>query len=622
MEVYLNGQTFQLKAGTTVIRSPMIEWPDNIRLDGQQLRKDRRYISTWSINDVSGGLGKKEDSDGSGHRLWDVENVDTRYSNQKILSPALQTIGTVLSIGDIVEWQNNIYIGGASLRYYSPPGSANYISGLTDWGGSGGAMGVARNNLITADHAYDQLGTTPGLFLNVWEWSSVGAPTISKTLLYGPSMPVRLLRPPVIKDMAGTIHVLAYGYGNYPSTNTAYHFIIINGAGASYALATYSDSVGTLLSPLITDGVHVYAALPHAIWESKPFPQIVADMSRSIDANPNQIVYDNYLHFKNRYSVVKYDGERLSNIGFNREDGLRSDKMGEITAFTSSLDFMFAAVKGATYSHILTWNGTAWQYYTRWPTAGIWIKQMLLSNAPDGIDRLWCLPGNDNFPGFFYNPMTNPLLAATYAYVTTGWYYPPIFAGGMSEINGGWYRTIVCGDTDSGSLGVSGNHILGWYEFEGALPVKNFFGSNGSSFAYGKTINWFFGSNAKTNFGGAEGYKMQPVIQLYGMSGATGTSPVINEILVQYLKDPSKRYLYDLTIDIDKTAETLTNPKEAVIGSLNYTVDQKILVPFWYGQMGTRYVKVLESPADEDVDKRIYSEERTGFVRLKLAEII
>ena len=46
-------------------------------------------------------------------------------------------------------------------------------------------------------------------------------------------------------------------------------------------------------------------------------------------------------------------------------------------------------------------------------------------------------------------------------------------------------------------------------------------------------------------------------------------------------------------------------------------------MPFWYGQVATKYVKVLNNPFAEEVRKQdIFEGERTGFTKLTVAEIV
>ena len=53
--ISLNSKDYKIKGA--VIRQPLLEWPNNLRLTGQQERTDRSMLSSWVMDDWSGGLG-------------------------------------------------------------------------------------------------------------------------------------------------------------------------------------------------------------------------------------------------------------------------------------------------------------------------------------------------------------------------------------------------------------------------------------------------------------------------------------------------------------------------------------------------------------------------------------
>lgn len=602
MQIWLDGLPYEIKAG--VVRQPLIEWPDNIRLDGQQLRKDRRYLSTWSIDDVSNGLGKQVDNSG-GKYLWDVENVDTRIPGQKILSPALVTCTIVPSANfrGFFEYLNEIYIAGGSLnpvpayKFTAPQtfgslltiGSTNSISG----DGLHGVHVMGRDIVLAA-----RSGAGAANYLALA--GTLGAVCTTLAAFTGD-----VIRDVKFADVGGTVHALSFD----EALNLYRFYLIPRLLGSMGDILDIAAPVGTQVSPLVSDGVTCYAQLPNGAYDFDALPHQVVHAD-SIDINPNQVLFQNYLLFKNKYSTIKYDGTDVIPVGYDRLDGLPSDKMGEITAFAPSSQRVYAAVKGATYSHILTYDGQGWQYYTRWPTAGIWIKEMKLTNAPDGVDRLWCIPGNYTFPCYFLNPLVNPLQSGTYGYVPTGHYTPPIYNGGMADIPGGWLRANLSSD----AVGSGYNDLAFHYGLDGASPttVLGNAGTTHSAMVLGSPY-------------GVEGYQIQPKVILSRIAAQTGTTPVVRECLVEFLKDPNKRYTYDFDIDINKTANMWQRGNEAVIGSLNYVTNKKVLTPFWYGQIPTTAIKVLDLPADEktnQVTNDAYTADRNGFVRVRVAEIL
>jgi len=317
-------------------------------------------------------------------------------------------------------------------------------------------------------------------------------------------------------------------------------------------------------------------------------------------------MFQNYLHFKNKKSLMAYDGTDVTPVGYDQEDGLPSDKWGEITAMTSTWKYLFAAVKGATYSHILAMDSAhAWHYYARIPTPSIWVRDMFLTDANDGIDRLWCIFGNYGYPGYFLNPMVNPVQAGTYSYVPTGHFSPPIFDGGMAEEKGAFYDMRITADA------MGSNSITALYGLDGANPVSTL----GKVATIIDTL--VFGSPY-----GLEGYRIQPRFDLANLN-VSGTSPAYREATIHYLKDPDKREIFDLNIDLEATGKSVIGGVEAVIGSLSYLMNKKTLSPFWYGRIGTRAVRVLDIPSEEETKREaIFGAEREGFVRLRVGEIL
>lgn len=595
MRIVLDGQIYIIKAGVT--RTPIVEWPDNIRFDGQQLRKDRRWLSTWEIGDTSEGLGKQVDHAG-GKRLWDVENIDTRFPEQKILSPALVTCTIIPSWGNIrtaLDYQNNIYFAQGSnnptnLFKFAAPQTlgSNTVIGSTN---------LLSNGLIGV-HVMGDTYVCAGADKNCTSHTNLGGGVLIGQLYHDAVYDVKFA------DLGGTVHVIT------AINNLHRLYIVPRLLGSLGDFTDINDIMGTTVAPLVSDGVKVYAALSNGIWNFDTIPDKVIDSSRSQDKNPNQVMFQNYLLFKNRYSVMRYDGVDVVAKGYDREDGLPSDKMGEITAFAATWQNVFAAVKGATYSHILSYDGS-WQYYARWPSMGTWIKEMFLSNSPDGIDRLWCIPGNAVHPGYFLNPIVNPLQAGTYGYVASGHFTPPIYGGGMADVPGAWLKAVLTSDAVSSGY----NDIELHYGLDGKTPTAILTGQAGTTHA-----ELVFGSP-----NGLAGYRMQPKIILAKVTTESGTTPVLREVLIHFLKDPNKRYTYEFDIDLEKTAKEWQNPIDSVIGSLNYVTNLKTLAPFWYGRIATTYVKVLDQPASEIMKEslnEVFEPERTGFVRVRVAEIL
>jgi len=248
--------------------------------------------------------------------------------------------------------------------------------------------------------------------------------------------------------------------------------------------------------------------------------------------------------------------------------------------------------------------GYRWHYYARIPTAGLWVKKMFLSDSPDSIDRLWVIFGNHGYPGYFLNPLVNPLYAGTYAFEQTGHITFPIYGGDLPEEDGAFYNMKTTIDALGGS-----NMVLVNYGLNGEPPTSTL----GLIATTSKTLT--FGSPY-----GLQAERIQPKFTFF--RGATGTTPVFKQAVIHYLKDPEKREEFQFTIDINKTSTNHSRPLECVIGSLNAELNSRILMPFHYGQISTKNVKVIAMPFEEQVnDQRMYEGERDGLVTIGVAEI-
>jgi len=608
VKISLNGQTYELRENTGVTREPLQEWSDNIRLDGLQQRKDRRYLSSWGFESWANGLGVKQINSGrSGDTssLWDAENVDTRFDGQIILSPQLITCTIVPSRGDLnlaIDYLNNIYFAetkrtpNSNLYKYTAPdilGSyrvqpfrgnrAGSLCGIKSFGGKLVILGqTIGSNTIMDVGLVASLGVAPAQSCFVRNCNPAG----------------RFVQ---IAELNGTYH-----FSLYDNPNVNYRLLLDDGlvTGSLETVATYNDVVGTQLAPLVSDGVKIYTILPTGLYNFDYVPDVLVDTRISKDANPTLNLFQDTIYFKNKKSLIRFDGSSIANVGYDTKDGLASEKFGEITAMVSNFQWNFCAVRGATYSHILAMDGShKWQYYARVPSPGLWIREMFLSNSPDAIDRLWIIYHNFAQPGFFYNPLVNPLQAGTYAFVPTGEFTPPIYDGGMAEINAGFYQMNVSGEGLSAD-----NKITSFYGLDGVSPVTSL-GVIGTN-----NLGLIFGSP-----NGVEGHKIQPRFML--TTGSTAQTPVFKSMVIQYLKDPDKREMYDFDIDLKKSV----NPQrgvEAIVGSLNYLANLKTLFPFNYSFVGTRYVKMLNSPFNEkNAFDTTFPSERDAFVHIKLAEM-
>ena len=601
MIITLNGNIYELQKGTGVSRTPVSEWVQNIRMTGQQKRSDRSLVSSWVIDDWSGGLGQERTIGYETNRLWDAECADTRWKGQIVRSPAFNTctLNPAATLPLAFPYLDELYFLESDeldfMAYkFTPPFTLGSFSRLTT---EGTLINLTAIKAFGGDIAFVADNDYVANYNHLHKSGGIGSS--SSDIAY--KLPASTYQNTQLGDLGGTLHLLQY------ISNKAHFHIADQDIGTPYPVASISTVIGSYLSPLDTDGLTMYANLPEGIYNFDATPNILVDTTRSRDKNCSQVVFGQKLYFKNKKSLIEYSSTgSLSGVGYDIEDGLPSDKMGEITAMTASWKWIFAAVKGATYSHILTKDAqNVWQYYARIPTAGLWVREMFLSDSPDGYDRLWCLFDNYPYPGYFLNPMINPLMAGTYAYVPTGHFTPPYFEGGMPEELGGFYDLVFSGKH------ASGQRIYINYGIDGSNPVATL-----PSYVTQSHQAFTFGSPS-----GVEAYKMQAKFSF--THGTLGSTSKFEEAVVHYLKIPKTREMFDFTVDVENSSHLAGITSEEVIGSLNYERDLRTLIPLHYGNIGTKNVKVFDAPASEETrEQRVYEGGREGFVKLRCIEMI
>ena len=623
MRIFLDGEVYEIKAGTKVEIQPIEDWPESSRFDAQQYRKDRREVSSFTLDSHRNGLGiQVQNTALAAHaaRLWDVENIDTRLDGQMLLSPQLFDSSIVPSRGDLgipVVYKNELYF----VTTNHPGGS---MAGVDDdqpgwWYRYDPATEqIGSYRRMIPSNSLGNIGSIHGLFVrgdeaffvyranNEHRWTFVQMPDAAggnKDNLPGllGSYTGNFPYPWRAIELAGTTHLLGYD-----SVQDAHLFAMVQAAGTANSFVGSAPGLaGSYVAPLRTDGVTAYAALPDGIWDFDDTPNKLVDAGRSLERNPAQVMLSNKLYFKNDLSLLEY-GTTISSVGYDRDAGLPADKMGEITAMTSTFDKAYVAVKGGTYTHILTKDvAHVWQYYARVPTAGLWVKDMFFSDAPDGLDRLWLEYGNHSIPGFFLNPVVNPLQAGTYSHVPTGHATWPDFDGGMAEEPGAFFDWATTMDAVGSNTGIVQYAVDGTTGF----ATLGVIGTGQARF--------LFGSPA-----GIEAHRLQARVILSRDSAQVGTTPVLRQQNLHYLKIPAKRDQFFATIDVDKTANAI-RPAAAVIGSLRYLRDKRTLSPFNYGQVATTWVRLLGMAAEEETPNRsVLETERGGTWKIKLSEIV
>ena len=621
MKVCLNGNFYELKAGTQIIRQALIEFPSHIRSVGQQKRDDRTLISNWNIKQWNEGFGiYKMDSDDEGQRasFWDSE-LDTRTPGQIILGaqPIHCTIDPApgIELRHLFVWQNNIHFmtataeGGWIVYQFTPPSTIGSLSWLETW---------------TPTASRQPIGGILGYNKWIYYTHATGAELVQMarnipSLAYTATPPALVLdQTTFIKDRSdcdikvvlnqnNAAELAVYGVGTSGDGIYQRHTNITDNLNFKNNRILSSQPVPTQISPIAPAGDAVYLFTPNFIYDVFPSgaPDLLLDTSQTKDNEALGDVFGNNIIVKNFEQLLAINPNNLTitDIGLTADEGLPTAKRGEITAMCQSWSTLFAAVQ-VNNPYIYTYDAAGWHFLAKVPSIGAVVRRMYLTTEPDDIRRLWLLYRSGN-PNYILNPLYNPLTSATYCYATGGYLDFPTFDGGMAEIDAGFFDWTI----NLERIGTPHTTEL-LYGLDYTVPTQSLgnVATNSHQFILGSPY-------------GVVGRRIQPRLSL--TSTSTGTTPIIKDLMLHYLKLPKTRETFTFTIDLQETAIRENRPLEALIGSLINVRDSKTLLPFWYGRMGTKNIKVLEMPALEELEaENIYESERQGMVTVRLAELI
>jgi hypothetical protein len=141
-----------------------------------------------------------------------------------------------------------------------------------------------------------------------------------------------------------------------------------------------------------------------------------------------------YIYFNFLDSVVKYYDKEITILGPNLDEGLPSDRRGEVKDIISYGEWLLCAIDGGedNISSILLHNGIGWHEYYRAPAAGLRITKLWIQSIPGNyVDRLWFNEGADVlWLGIDLTPEMND----NYRFCFTSWVDQASIYGSMGEV--------------------------------------------------------------------------------------------------------------------------------------------------------------------------------------------
>ena len=654
-----------MQAGTGIQASPLPDYGTQFRTTGRQSRADRAYVSSWEFGDCSKGLGIKNMDVGNEKdtRSYYESHLWVHHPGQITLGPLFITptiinaaVATFHKPTHLFSWKNNVYavvqpsgaVGSALVYKYFAPSNAFASHSIMGFQGTSSGQIVSirevqvfENDLYVADtdaiHVLGGIGSHSLVFPSV--------------MTLGPAvqiLPTGSLRKPWAL-LTGSNNCIPLVPSGTPTASVGSSGLRLENT-PSVAFQGIPSHYDLWSSPMAYDQGKVYFAVPDGLYEMDQArcPRRL-DTSSFMEGNPHMALYDNLLYHKLGKQLLQYnpDTNAVADKGYERRQGLpkmanedyainRHALSGEITALYSTYKYLFAAVHVGTglqslprspYVMLYDKGEDAWHYlgqsgqlpYNTEP--GKIVNRMLISNAPDGAERLWFLyrdigANHSNFaPSFIFNPLTNPLGAPTHAFATYGELSFPFFHGGLPEMPGAWLNIGMHGQIASTTL---------TDDFRADIFLLAV-GTNQMTTYKVASINYapYFGKIAPPQGGyGILANIVQPILALQRDANAA-TGPIVYSITLDYFKQPPRRMSYSFMVDIEATADKTQRPPERVIADIESARDYVGSMPvFWYGQVPTKTVHLLETNyLDFLLPQRDFAGERKSTIAVKLAEL-
>ena len=128
--------------------------------------------------------------------------------------------------------------------------------------------------------------------------------------------------------------------------------------------------------------------------------------------------------------------------------------------------------------------------------------------------------------------------------------------------------------------------------------------------------------------GSNEGLSAKTMSMRFELNRRSGTNTervIFREAEVSYIKDPSTQFITEMYIDVAASADNFeTTTQEDIIALLETVESSTTLVSYTIGKRTKAYGKVIEFEIMEGVeqaDNQVTSGQRTGVVRIVLAEV-
>lgn len=240
-----------------------------------------------------------------------------------------------------------------------------------------------------------------------------------------------------------TVGLVIWRANDSPTVSVSYSAIKAWGADLAFGttegtdLCTFQDSWGRI-NGLIEYGDEdkylwvfregtIYAILS-GVADEIPLSEIHSVMQT--ENGVASLTHNAYLYFSLGAMLEYYYQRQLIDIGCNKDEGLPSNRQGNITSLVGYPGRFFAGIKATSgYSSVLAFNGIGWHEVWRSPYTGQDLTGMQFQTVPGtSLDRLWIACGNDIYWVGFPSNTIDPTKDSVYQYchegsIESGWIY-------------------------------------------------------------------------------------------------------------------------------------------------------------------------------------------------------
>lgn len=610
MQICLNGLQYELEGA--IERSTLPEWTNAQVTTGKRLRTDKAFLSVYAKEQWDGGLGVlRQIPEMDEDRFWDSD-AETRFPGQ-ITPPILAIQDTITPAAPL---HNPFYMADELYALSNPGGltaTAAYVYKFTPGSGWGSYCLIATQGPVHCAVEVVTAGISViSAYLNtkrISRYAISGVPTLQEasytgsmgTIIFGKAIKISDTQR-VFAALGDNSKVSVY----YDELETK--FLLKAGIGGIEILPV--ELVGTAAILVgVSDGVYGNVRVS----QSLPY---ISDLGLASKLNCRGMTAWNgkvYIPLENG-SVLAYLPPQVVDIGPETEDGLSEELSGPITATAKSNQNLFIGKSADIITRkaaILSWDELAWNFLWKDDVTNRCIADMIHSFLY-GIERLHFFisptPSNLGATLVYHLPYVgrNPISTPSLSVATQGYFTDSQFFGYTPETENTFLRLWIQGEGIS-----SFNTITALYGINGATPNATLGIINSVP-----TFLKFGDLGTKGNY-----------IQLkYLLTRGTleGTYPQFKFSSLEYVKVPDNREIFNMAIDVLASSRKYGRDEETILSELKTAEQTVSLIPFWYGKVATKSVKITQISSQEQVLENQVSIEqgRKSLVRLQLAELI